>query len=84
MMIRIAKYGHLQDRMKERGITDVEIEWIFNNSSTSWSSGGGRSRVYSGTTPSGKVLHVVVKDPPESDGTVIVKTAYDPSLEESE
>ena len=84
MKILIAKYGHLPIRMKERSITEVEIIWILNNFSSSWSSGGGESRVYSGTTPNGRVLQVVVIDPPMSDGTVIVKTAIDPGLEEPE
>ncbi len=81
MKIHIEKVGHVRERMKERGITESDISEVLENPSTSWSSGNGKSKVFSGSVADGRVIRVVVIDPPEIDGTLIVKTAYDPPLE---
>lgn len=82
MKIEISSGGHAEKRMFERGITRSDIDWIIHNPTASWDDSKNGSRVIVGTTADGKVLRVVVLDPPLSDGTVIVKTAYHPDPED--
>jgi hypothetical protein len=84
MKIRIEKFGHLRDRMQERGISEADIRGILAHFTGSWTSAHGKSRVFQGTTPDGRVLRVVVIHPPDPDGTIQVKTAYEPSKEGTE
>jgi hypothetical protein len=83
MNIVIPPYGHVPDRMRERGISREDIESVLTNHTSSWTNMKGKSRVYQGSTRDGRVIHVVIVEPPPDSETFIVKTTYDPTLEES-
>ena len=51
---------HAKDRMKQRGITEEEVEYCLNNYHTSYTDVGGNP-VYRANLPDGRHIKVVVK-----------------------
>ena len=51
---------HAKDRMKQRGITEEEVEYCLNNYHTLYTDRGGNP-IYKADLPNGKHLKVVVK-----------------------
>ena len=51
---------HAKDRMKQRGITEEEVEYCLNNYHTSYADSGGNP-IYKADLPDGKHIKVVVR-----------------------
>jgi len=65
---------HAKDRMRERGITEEEVEYCLNNYHISYPDASGNS-VYKANLPSGRHIKVVVKA--NSDDTKVIITVAD-------
>ena len=83
MKFHIPDFGHVPDRMRQRSISEEDIETVLVNFTTSWTSSHSKSRVYQGKVEDGRVIRVVVVEPPDPDGTLQIKTVYESSEEGS-
>jgi len=65
---------HAKDRMRERGITEEEVEYCLNNYHISYTDSGGNP-IYKADLPDGKRIKVVVKV--QSVDPIVVITVAD-------